>query len=120
MNHLSLTSQNGEGLKEVLKLYLEARDHKLVDAVDNVEQNIITRRLTTDAWRGFIQGIEVIITLDQKNLEGYSPLIFGGVIRQFLALYASINSFVELKLKWKQTGEVWKEWPPISGRQQLL
>ncbi len=120
VNHLSLTSQNGRGLKDLLRLYLEGEDHALIDAVSEVEQHIVTRRLTTDAWRGFVQGIEVIVTLDKPKLEGYSPLIFGGVMRQFLALYASINSFVEFKLKWKQTGEIWKEWAPISGRQQLL
>lgn len=120
LNHLSLTSLGGEGLKNLLKLYADEEDHVLIEGIVEVEQNLVTRRLTTDAWRGFVQGIEIVMTLDERNFEGHSPLIFSAVLRQFLALYTSINSFVELKLKWKHTGEVWKEWIPLSGRQQLL
>lgn len=120
LNHLSLTSLGGEGLKNLLRLYASDEDNVLIDGIIDVEQNLVTRRLTTDAWRGFVQGIELVLTLDERNFEGHSPLIFGAMLRQFLALYTSINSFVELKLKWKHTGEVWKEWIPLSGRQQLL
>lgn len=120
LNHLSLTSLGGEGLKNLLRLYSNAEDNTLIDGIIDVEQHLVTRRLTTDAWKGFIQGVEIILTLDQRNFEGHSPLIFGAVVRQFLALYTSINSFVELKLKWKHTGKIWKEWIPLSGRQQLL
>lgn len=120
LNHLSLTSLGAEGLKNLLKLYGNESDTILIDGIVDAEQHLVTRRLTTDAWRGFVQGIEIILTLDERNFEGHSPLIFGAVLRQFLALYTSINSFVELKLKWKHTGEIWKEWIPLSGRQQLL
>lgn len=120
LNHLSLTSLGAEGLKGILRLYGNETDKVLIDGIVDAEQNLVTRRLTTDAWRGFVQGIEIILTLDERSFEGHSPLIFGAVIRQFLALYTSINSFVELKLKWKHTGEIWKEWIPLSGRQQLL
>lgn len=120
LNHLSLTSLGADGLKKILRLYANEEDHILIDGITEVEQHLVTRRLTTDAWRGFVQGVEVVMTLDQRNFEGHSPIIFSAVLRQFLALYTSINSFVELKLKWKHTGEVWKEWIPLSGRQQLL
>ena len=120
LNHLSLTSLGAEGLKNLLKLYGNESDTILIDGIVDAEQHLVTRRLTTDAWRGFVQGIEIVLTLDERNFEGHSPLIFGAVLRQFLALYTSINSFVELKLKWKHTGEIWKEWIPLSGRQQLL
>lgn len=120
LNHLSLTSMGAEGLKNLLRLYANDEDNVSIDGIVDAEQHLVTRRLTTDAWRGFVQGLEIIITLDHRNFEGQSPLLFGAVLRQFLALYTSINSFVELKLKWKHTGEIWKEWIPLSGRQQLL
>jgi type VI secretion system protein ImpG len=120
LNHLSLTSLGAEGLKNLLRLYGTEQDTVAIDGIADVEQHLVTRRLTTDAWRGFVQGLEITLTLDQRNFEGQSPLLFGAVLRQFLALYTSINSFVELKLKWKHTGEIWKEWIPLSGRQQLL
>lgn len=120
LNHLSLTSLGAEGLKEILKLYANEKDYMAIDGIVDAEQHLVTRRLTTDAWRGFVQGVEITLTLDERSFEGHSPLIFGAVLRQFLALYTSINSFVELKLKWKHTGEIWKEWIPLSGRQQLL
>lgn len=120
LNHLSLTSLGAEGLKGILRLYAGEKDSSMIDGIVDAEQHLVTRRLTTDAWRGFVQGIEITLTLDERSFEGHSPLIFGSVVRQFLALYTSINSFVELKLKWKHTGEIWKEWIPLSGRQQLL
>jgi type VI secretion system protein ImpG len=120
LNHLSLTSLGAEGLKSLLKLYGNESNTILIDGIVDAEQHFVTRRLTTDAWRGFVQGVEIILTLDERNFEGESSLIFGSVLRQFLALYTSINSFVELKLKWKHTGKIWKEWTPLSGRQHLL
>lgn len=120
LNLLSLTALGADGLKNVLKLYADEDDQQLINGIADIDYTLVTRRLRTDAWRGFVQGVEVILTLDKAYFEDHSPLIFGAVLRQFLALYASINAFVELKLKWKHTGEIWKEWPPISGRQQLL
>lgn len=120
LNHLSLTSLGAEGLKNVLKLYADETEHAMVNGIVDVTQNLVTRRLTTDAWRGFVQGVELIFTLDERAFQDSSPIILGHVLRQFLGLYTSINSFVEIKMKWKHTGEIWKEWVPLSGRQQLL
>lgn len=120
LNHLSITSLGPEGLKNILRLYAEENDHAMINGIVDITQNLVTRRLTTDAWRGFIQGIELVFTLDERAFQDSSPIILGHVLRQFLGLYTSINSFVEIKMKWKHTGEIWKEWVPLSGRQQLM
>jgi type VI secretion system protein ImpG len=46
--------------------------------------------------------------------------LFASVIEQFLALYASMNSFTQLVATTRQRKEVLREWPPRAGRRMLL
>ena len=120
VNHTSLMENNGQGLRDILTMYANPLDLHWISGINNIEQEFVSRRLNRNDWRGFIQGIQITITLDQDKFKITSPLIFGGVLRQFLGMYTTLNSFIELQFKWKQTGEIWKKWPPISGRQHLV
>ena len=42
------------------------------------------------------------------------------VLRYFLGLYASVNSFTELVAESTQREEIWKRWEPLAGEQIIL
>jgi type VI secretion system protein ImpG len=78
------------------------------------------RRLGQEAWRGFCRGLEVTLVLDERAYVGGSAFIFATVLRHFLALYASVNSFTQVVLRSQQREGEWKRWPPLVGVQNLL
>ena len=61
-------------------------------------------------------------TLDAMQIQGYigegDLFVFASVLNEFFALYASLNSYHELRVKSTQ-GEVYK-WAPRMGLQPLL
>lgn len=120
LNHLSLVEGGAGNLKKILSLYQTEINKKVIEGILDVQSCHITRRIGKDAWKGFVQGVEVTITLDEVKYGANSIMMFGTVLRRFFALYASINSFVELKIKIKGSDKVWKHFPPMSGQQHLL
>ena len=49
-----------------------------------------------DPWHGYRQGYKVEIRLDDKQFRDGSRMLFCAVLHRFLALYAGVNTFVEL------------------------
>ncbi len=125
LNHLSLTC-DPEGLaalKEMLQLYCFSSRPGVQQQIDGIRQmncRRITRRMGDDAWRGFCQGTEVAFTFDREFYRDHSAILLASVLRRFLALYASVNSFVEVVAKQKQQPGVWKRWPQFAGEQEIL
>ena len=67
-----------------------------------------------------IQGMEVGVTLDEGCFTDVGDAyLFAQVLRHFMALYASINSFVRLRVQCVKSGEEWL-WPAMDGRQTVI
>lgn len=125
LNHLSL--QDGDiglnGLKEQLRLYnlsgsqgIEAQLQRLLD----LECTPVVRRMGDEAWRGFVRGISVSLTVTDSDPGASSMIVFGHVLAEYLSLFVSINAFVELTFKHSEKGDTWKRWNPKPGEQFLL
>jgi type VI protein secretion system component VasA len=52
---------------------------------------------------------------------GASAIILASVLRHFLALHTSINSFVQLSARrvGDEKTQIWKRWSPLSGEQPV-
>ena len=125
VNHLSLTQGESslEALKEMLRLYAGPASvyrHGEIDALQKLSCQPIVRRVGDQAWKGFIPGIEVSLTMDEHNLAGSSIFLMGAVLRHFFALQVSVNSFVEVVLHSAQRQGEWMRWQPLPGEQVLL
>jgi type VI secretion system protein ImpG len=125
LNHLSLGRgpESLEALQEILFLYcpsnIPSARHQIA-GLTRLEANPVVRRVGRDAWRGFCQGTSVQIEVDQRAFVGSSALMLGTVLSRFFALYAALNSFVEVSLVAKQREGVWKQWPPTIGDLALI
>ncbi|MBX9804891.1 MAG: type VI secretion system baseplate subunit TssF [Alphaproteobacteria bacterium] len=125
VNHLSLTQGESslEALKEMLRLYAGPESiyrHGEINAIQALSAKPIVRRVGDQAWRGFIPGVEVSLTMNEEELAGSSIFLMGSVLRYFFALQVSLNSFVEVVLYSPRRKGEWMRWQPLPGEQILL
>ncbi|HET7321983.1 MAG TPA: type VI secretion system baseplate subunit TssF, partial [Longimicrobiaceae bacterium] len=122
LNHLSF----GEGpdavraLREVLRLYGsydEASAQHQIAGIREMSVRRTVRQMGEDAWRGFVRGHEIDLTIDESAFVGTSPLLLTAVLSSFFALYTSVNSFAQLVVRSQQREGIWMKWPARAGEQ---
>lgn len=89
-----------------------------IESIEKLEAFDDIQPVQNDGWRGYYNGTHFILTLTERKFDGSSPLLFGRVIQQFLALFCHINSFVRLELKLGNRSLY--QWQPMSGHQMLI
>ena len=124
VNHLSISDEevSFKALKETLRLYAgrESHRYKEIDSIVSLKHQKVSRRVGGEAWRGFVAGVGLTLTVDEQFQSGASSFLLAYVLQRYFALQVSINSFVELTLKSTKRQDVWMRWQPLSGEQQLL
>lgn len=127
LNYLSLTQGKDSltALREILRLYgnVIKRDVSLqINGLRKMTTRRVVRRMGKEAWRGFCEGTEVTLRIDERNYSGGEGFLLASVLNHFLALYASVNSFTELVLvaEGDQREGPWKRWQPMAGEQIIL
>jgi type VI secretion system protein ImpG len=125
LNHLSLSGEDKavSALKELLQLYSgfnRNKSHPSIQGISDITYEPVMRRRGVDAWRGFIQGISITLSMDEEPHAGHGGYMMASVLNEFFSLYVSLNSFTELTLISTQTDGVWKQWPAHIGSQPLL
>lgn len=122
LNYLSLA--NVEALKVILETYdlpryydqhAEKVSQRLLGGLKSISHQHVDR-----LHRGLpVRGLRTELIIDP---EGYicegDLFVFASVLNEFFALYASLNSYHELRVKSTQ-GEVY-QWTPRMGQQPLL
>ena len=125
LNHLSLSGEKKavSALKELLQLYSgfnRNKSHPSITDISDVTYESVMRRRGIEAWRGFVQGMRITLTMDELPYAGHGGYMLASVLNEFFSLYVSLNSFTELTLVSTQTDGVWKQWPAHIGNQPLL
>jgi type VI secretion system protein ImpG len=125
LNYLSLSDgpDSLKALREILRLYsvmAEENGERHILGLREMRSRQVVRRLGQEAWRGFCRGQEVTLVLDERAYVGGSAFLFAAVLRHFLALYTSVNSFTQVVLQSQQREGEWKRWAPLSGTQRGL
>lgn len=125
INHLSLTAGTAsvKALKETLRLYSRTTqnyDHAEIESILTLATSPITRRIGGEPWRGFVNGLHVTMTVNERAYTGVSVLLLASVLRHFFTLQVSMNSFIELQLNSIQRNGEWMKWQPLRGDQIIL
>jgi len=119
LNYLSLLSGNGQGLKELLRIY-DIHDSPVtrqqIEGVEEVQHRHVAMRV----GRSYCRGVEITLVLNEDKFVGSSVYLFASVLERFLAQYVSINSFTRLVVKSIQRRQAIKAWPPRNGERILL
>ena len=122
LNYLSLA--NVDALKVILETYdlpryydqhAERASKKLLNGLKSIRHEHVDRLL-----RGLpLRGLRTELTIDPQGYIGEGDLfVFASVLNEFFALYASLNSYHELRVNSTQ-GETY-QWTPRMGLQPLL
>ncbi len=125
VNHLSLTGSKEtlNILKESLKLYSGPshlyKQHE-IDNIKSLKTNKIVRRFGLEAWRGFVEGIQIVIEMETPLETGNSNFLLASVLRHYFALSVSLNSFVELVMLKTDKSNEYIRWLPLPGEKILL
>jgi type VI secretion system protein ImpG len=139
LNHLSLIDERprAEGaataderrqgpsvLKNMLRLHVGPASHtghRQIDGLRALSTRRVQRRMPRrEAWRGFVDCLQVRLQVDPGHFEGGSAVLFASVLQHFLALYAQVNTVVELKLESSDRRGELKSWQPLTGAQVNL
>lgn len=125
LNHLSLAG--GEhalaALKELLCLHVGPSSllgHRAIDGLRSIRCRPLVHWQSENGHRAYVQGLEIVVLLDHTHFEESSPILFAAVLRRFFALYAAVNTVVQLSVELNNVKGTVKQWPPISGTQPLL
>lgn len=125
LNHLSLAEGDKAlaALKDLLRLHVgpsSTLGHRAIDGLREIHCRPLVRWINENGRRAYVQGLDIGILLDHTHFEESSPVLFAEVLRRFFALYAAVNTVVQLSLHINNVKGVIKQWPPIAGAQVLL
>jgi type VI secretion system protein ImpG len=125
LNSSSLTSdrQGLDALQEILRLYSFSRHSyadQEIDGICSMQTRKVLRRFGADAWRGYRRGTEITFVFDPMKFKGSSALLLASVLRHFLGLYGSVNTFTQVVAKRSNIDGEWKRWAPLSSEQEIL
>jgi type VI secretion system protein ImpG len=123
LNYLSLVSEGREAFQEILKLYdftNSAYASRIVEGITGLKSSSRFARVVSEDGFAFARGTRVEMELDEEQFVGGGVYLFAAVIENFLALYASLNSFSQLTATVRQRKEVLREWVPRVGRKILM
>jgi type VI secretion system protein ImpG len=131
LNHLSLTSDTigVEALKSLLRLYdltdpvadpgPAALARQAIDGILSIASRRTTRWIGHGELAGFARGLEITLELDEESFVGASGVLFATMLERFFALYASVNSFTQLVVRYRQRDGILKRWSPRAGEQPI-
>ena len=125
INHLSISTGDAAitALKETLRLYAGYTTRQVfpeINALEGLKVRQSTRRMGGEAWRGFVNGLHITLTVNERSCTGGSIFLLASVLRNFFALQTTMNSFVEVQLNSVQRQGEWMKWKPLHGDQIIL
>jgi type VI secretion system protein ImpG len=125
LNHLSLSSGKHAlaALKDILRQHVgpsSTLGHRAIDGILAIDTRPVVRWQSQAGQRGYVHGLEIDLTLDHVRFEESSAVLFCAVLRNFFALYAAVNTVIQVRLHMPDKKGVLKEWPPLAGNQLLL
>jgi type VI secretion system protein ImpG len=125
LSHLSFIHHNDQlsVLKETLTLYGPWNQghflENLLDHIKGIHIYTISRRLGDDAWRGFVKGVSVDLTLSSEPSHSGFMFLLCHILHHFFAGYIHGNSFSSLAILDQKQKEIYR-WEPTLGQKPLV
>ncbi len=123
LNHHSLAQEGLPALREMLTLHNLPQSpvsQRQIGGIVGLEHAETVNWMRYKGRATLVHGLEVRITLDEEAFVGSGMHLFTQVIDQFFGLYVQINSFIELVILSKQSGEELIRCPARSGSANLV
>ncbi len=125
LGHLSVTggAEGAAALKEVLRLY-DLRDtadtRTALEALLSVNAAPGTARVQNSRLGAFCRGLDVTLEFEPRAFQGAGLYLLSSVLERFLALHATINSFVRTTIRLRGKTDPEARFPARAGARALL
>jgi len=125
LGHLSVVggAEGAAALKEVLRLY-DLRDsaetRAAIEGLLSVSARPGAARVPGARSGAFCRGLDVALEFDQRTWQVGGLYLLASVLDRFLALHATVNSFVRTKASLRGRPGVVAGWPARAGAHVLL
>ena len=125
LGHLSVAggADAATALKEILRLY-DLRDsaetRAAIESLLSVSSRPGTARVPGARSGAFCRGLDVTLEFDQRTWQGGGLYLLASVLDRFLALHATVNSFVRTKAVLRGRPGTVGAWPARAGMRVLL
>lgn len=123
LNHHGLAREGLPGFREMLTLYDLPRSpvtQRQIGGIVGLDHAPATAWMRHKRGATLVHGIAVRMTLDEEAFVGGGMHLFVEVVDQVLGLYVQINSFIELIVLSKQSGEEVIRCKPRNGDLRLV
>lgn len=125
LGHLSVVGgeAGADALKEVLRLYdlhTAPGAPSVIDGLLAVSARPGVARVPGERAGSFCRGIDVTLEFDAGAWQASGLYLMAAVLDRFLALHATINSFVRTRAVLRGRDGVAASWPPRAGARVLL
>jgi type VI secretion system protein ImpG len=125
LGHLSVVgdADGAAALREILRLY-DLRDtaetRAAIDGLIGVSAKPGTARAPGSRTGAFCRGLDVTLEFDAAAWQAGGLYLLAGVLERFLALHATVNSFVRTRAALRGQPGVAAAWPARAGARVLL
>ncbi|HQT63783.1 MAG: type VI secretion system protein ImpG [Acidocella sp. 20-57-95] len=125
LGHLSVTggAEGAEALKEVMRLY-DMRDtaetRAALEGLVSVTAAPGTARVPNSRLGAFCRGLDVTLEFEPRAFQGAGLYLLASVLERFLALHATVNSFVRTTVKLRGRVDPEVKFPARAGARTLL
>jgi type VI secretion system protein ImpG len=125
LSHLSIVGgeAGAAALKEVMRLN-DLRDtaetRAAVESLLAVGAQPGAARVPGARAGAFCRGTDVTLTFDQERWQAGGLFLLAAVLDRFLALHATVNSFVRSHVSLRGQAGLAVSWPALAGAQVLL
>lgn len=123
LNHLSLSQAGLESLQEILSLYDLPRSpisQRQIGSIVAIESRPTKAWLPGNPFACMVRGVEVRLTIEEEGFVGSGIHVFAQIMERFLGLYVHANSFTQLILISRKTGEELLRCMPQNGNLSLV
>jgi type VI secretion system protein ImpG len=125
LGHLSVVggAEGAAALREVLRLYDlkdSAESRAAIEALVGVSSAPGTARVPGARAGAFCRGLDVVLEFDQRVWQDGGLYLLAAVLDHFLALHATVNSFVRTAAVLRGRAGRVAAWPARAGMRVLL
>ena len=126
LNYLSLLNTDADDapvtLKALLSVFASSENDllkKQIDSITRVDTVTVNKIVRYQGTAAPVRGIKITVTLDDAQLGGIHPFLFGSVLNHYFQRLVSINSFIQLQIDTFQQGHI-STWPTAVGERVMI
>jgi type VI secretion system protein ImpG len=123
LNHLSLAGGGLDAFKEMLTLYDLPRSpisQRQIGGIVAIAHKAANHWLPGNPFACLVRGVEVRLTIEEEAFIGSGIHAFAHIVERFLGLYVNANSFTQLVVVSRKSGEELLRCAPRSGDLSLV